>query len=182
MTPLRPPPDGEGGGRARRNGHPADAVDVMVTAIEIAPAPPPGLNSANQDDWLELWSSPMRKTISTTDLPALRRLFTLRNLSDQLHQELAHNPTVPGSQDQPVANPAGKMAIAVDGEIRQLEDRFGFTPKARLHIGVRIGDVAEAMKRNPEAFGHEPQEDSRRADPRVADAIPAASEPRGRRR
>jgi hypothetical protein len=44
-----------------------------------------------------------------------------------------------------VLNPLLKHVAALDGEIRQLEDRFGLTPLARLRLGVTFGEAHRSL-------------------------------------
>lgn len=79
---------------------------------------------------------------TVADQQALARLAQLEALQDQV---LAGNLslTVPGSQGQPVANPAYRYIIDLHTQIEKLYQRFGMTPSARAGIDVpkRAGDA-----------------------------------------
>ena len=52
---------------------------------------------------------------------------------------------VEGSQGQPRANPLYKQVQEFQAEARQLEDRFGLSPKARLALGISMVEAAMSM-------------------------------------
>lgn len=158
--------------RARRNHVPTLEVQVADDDHVVVPAEPAGLTPEIQAQWVDLWSTPLARYFATSDLPALRRLFVLRSEAAEAHEEFERNPMILGSKEQEVINPIGAHALACDRAITELEDRFGLTPKARLALGVKFGEAVEARRRNPAEFGQ--QEMPPRADPRLADAVPAA--------
>jgi hypothetical protein len=50
-----------------------------------------------------------------------------------------------GSQGQYVLNPLYRQMVTLETEIRNLEDRFGLSPMARLKLGVTFGDAARSL-------------------------------------
>jgi P27 family predicted phage terminase small subunit len=80
-----------------------------------------------------------------TDLPALSRLFLLRDQRDRFAAEVDREPLVEGSQGQRVANPLARLVSTADSEIRQLEDRFGLSPQARFRLGISLVEATKAM-------------------------------------
>jgi hypothetical protein len=50
-----------------------------------------------------------------------------------------------GSQGQLVLHPLTKYVAQLDGEIRQLEDRFGLNPKARIALGLELTKARRSL-------------------------------------
>lgn len=98
--------------------------------------------------WAELWSSPLAGLIRPTDLPALRRLFDLRNRLIWAYDAYDENPTTTGSMGQSVLSPFAAEAHRLEAEIEKLEDRFGLTPLARLRLGVTFEEGVSLASRN----------------------------------
>jgi hypothetical protein len=160
--------------RARRNVKPS--LEVLPVAGP-PPAAPANLVPAVAGPWVDLWASPIASTIAPTDLPALERLFALRDEQARCRDLARADPLVFGAQGQVVANPAAKQALALEPAIAALEDRFALNPKARLALGIRMGQAADAAQRHPDLFAGV-QEPDPRADPRLAVPVPAAADPR----
>jgi len=83
---------------------------------------------------------------TVADQQALARLAQLEALQDQvLSGDLSL--TVPGSQGQPVANPAYRYVIDLHTQIEKLYQRFGMTPSARAGINIPDqGDYSDPME------------------------------------
>jgi hypothetical protein len=125
--------------------------------------------------WDELWLSPLAQLIASTDMPALRRLWSLRERQAQYLDELDSSLFDEGSNGQTVANPALAAAMQLEKAIAALEDRFAQTVKARQNTGIRMGALADVARRHPELLTKEP---TARADPRFPDADAGAADPR----
>jgi hypothetical protein len=139
-----------------------DVAAQLVPASTTVPAPPAGLDAERQAEWADLWSTQLRTVIATTSVPALRRLFTLRQESADAHRDCSDSPLVEGSQEQLVLNPRCRQATELDKEIRQLEDRFGLNPQAFLKLGLASLAAEEAAAR----AGQTPPSPTPRPDPR----------------
>ncbi len=116
--------------------------------------PMPAPMSEWRDDvtaaWLELWSTSLAKHFQSTDVPSLRRLFTLRSrLVDALANADAE-PMITGSTGQSILSPWFAEAHRIEGEVERLEDRFGLTPQARLRLGVTLEEGLSLAARNRE--------------------------------
>ena len=94
---------------------------------------------------------------------------TLLHLVEQgqasVERAARRNRLVAGSKEQPVLSPLLGYVLSLDAEIRQLEDRFGLTPRARLQLGVTFGEAHRSLAELNAAFMEEQTLDD---DPRHA--------------
>jgi P27 family predicted phage terminase small subunit len=82
---------------------------------------------------------------TAADLPALRRLFLLRDERERARRKLINGAaTVTGSKGQPVAHPLTARLAGLDVEIRHLEVQFGLTPAARARLGLALEEVKKS--------------------------------------
>ncbi len=131
--------------RQRRNERAVlSAVPIDLRPVN-APEPPAGLSVASRAAWGRLWASPLARAFAESDLPALERLFLLRNERDRSFRAAGRSRLVAGSQGQPVLSPLLGYVASLDAEIRQLEDRFGLSPRARLQLGVTLGEATRSL-------------------------------------
>ncbi len=100
--------------------------------------------------WLDLWSTSLAQHFQSTDVPALRRLFTLRSRLEDALASADETPVVAGSTGQPTLSPWFAEAHRLEAEIERLEDRFGLTPQARLRLGVTLEEGLSLAARNRE--------------------------------
>lgn len=111
----------------------------MIEGVnQLTPGSPSGLLAVHRDEWDRLWSSPLASSFAESDVPALERLFQLRDEALRHQRAGRKRPTVFGSQGQEVLNPVLRQRDALLGEIRQLEDRFGLSPRSRLQLGITL--------------------------------------------
>lgn len=135
MPPMPKPPE-------RRQGrHRVDVGPIPSSPAFAPPQPPPGLSSPLRGEWERLWSAPLAATFTTSDLPALERLFTLRDEAQRHQRAAKRTPTIEGSKGQDVLNPRLRQRDALLAEIRQLEDRFGLSPRSRLQLGITLSEA-----------------------------------------
>ena len=118
----------------------------VVKRLEDAPVVPEGLLPEVELWWESFWLSPVAEaTYSGTDLPALERLAGLYDLRERARRSVAEFLLVEGSQKQKVLNPLVRAMVPWDNEIRQLEDRFGLNPKARIQLGIQLGQARATL-------------------------------------
>jgi P27 family predicted phage terminase small subunit len=133
--------------RQRRNS--AKNLDVVPEAAGLpeVPAPPAGLLKSVRDRWAAYWASPVAQLADpVSDLPALERLYRLYDDLERSHTAVRkQGHMVRGYRDQTVMNPLLKHMQLVQAEVRQLEDRFGLSPRARLSLGVTLGEAAKSL-------------------------------------
>ena len=136
------PPPKHGG---RRSSSSSKALE-LAPAPTATPDPPAGLLKKTRDQWVAFWSSDVAGVVaSATDMPALERLFTLYDERERYSRAVKKSPLVTGSKGQMVLNPLSRQVGALDPEIRQLEDRFGLTPMARLKLGIKLGAARRTL-------------------------------------
>ncbi len=154
--PAKKKPD-----RVRRNV--PKVVDLAEYQQRETPKPPYTLvYKASKEWWAQFWQSKV-STLATTesDYQAVARLATLYELAEQASRSVRKNPLVKGSQGQWVENPLGKSMSRYHAEIRQLEDRFGLSPRSRMALNISFGqahrELEELLDRTTDS--DEPAED-----------------------
>jgi hypothetical protein len=130
------PPDPKPPSRRRRR-NPVPGEGQLPAQGRTTPAPPLAKGFAwlewTREYWATIWASPMATRWTDYDVPALTRLAMLqqRALIDDDRKVL--------------------------GEVRQLEDRFGLSPRGRRLLGWEI--VGETSSPT-ETTGHEASDDA----------------------
>lgn len=130
--------------RQRRNHRDIGEI-VPIESARLIPNHPPGLLAITKAAWESFWTTPLAQIITDADLPALHRLFDLYDELDRIWRAAKKHRIVTGSQGQDVLNPLYKQSDSLRNEIRQLEDRFGLTPMARLKLGVKFGEAKRSL-------------------------------------
>lgn len=135
MPPTRKPAE------QRQNRVTKDVV-VPLRSGSVMPEPEGGWRSATADRWAEFWGSKLAANVEDSDHGALRRLFRLYDELERLWEAVEETGrVVDGSQGQPRPNPLFKQIETFQAEARQLEDRFGLSPKSRLQLGITFADA-----------------------------------------
>jgi len=125
---------------SRRQGRATADVGELVAAVSAVPAADPEWRPVTVERWNEFFSSQVASQVDVSDRGALRRLFRLYDEIDRLWEAVeATGRVVEGSQGQPRPNPLYKQVSEFQAEARQLEDRFGLSPRARLQLGIALG-------------------------------------------
>jgi len=118
----------------------ADAGLVPVVSSAPAPAADQSWREATVEQWVAFWRSGLASQVEPSDVPALRRLFWLTDEIARCRDAIEETGrVVAGSQGQPRPNPLYKQVQEFQAEARQLEDRFGLSPRARLQLGIALG-------------------------------------------
>ena len=96
--------------------------------------------------WEDFWNSDLASAIDTkSDQSAVYRLATLIDERERIYKQAKKDRLVVGSQGQVVLNPLYSAMLKLDAEIRQLEDRIGMNPKARVSLGISIGQAKKTL-------------------------------------
>ena len=119
-------------------------ADVGLVPVEassrVTPTADLSWRESTTEHWVGFWSSPLASQVEPSDVPALRRLFWLYDELGRMREALEETGrVVAGSQGQPRPNPLYKQISELQSEARQLEDRFGLSPRSRLQLGIALG-------------------------------------------
>ena len=96
--------------------------------------------------WEDFWNSDLACAVDTkSDQSAVYRLATLIDERERVYKQAKKERLVVGSQGQVVLNPLYSAMLKLDAEIRQLEDRIGMNPKARVSLGISIGQAKKSL-------------------------------------
>ena len=96
--------------------------------------------------WEDFWNSDLASAVDTkSDQSAVYRLATLIDERERVNKQAKKERLVVGSQGQVVLNPLYSAMLKLDAEIRQLEDRIGMNPKARVSLGISIGQAKKSL-------------------------------------
>jgi hypothetical protein len=136
--PRLPKPD-----ERRQSRRQPAALALLPQTNQPPPDPDPAWTQTVQNAWHTAWADPISAGWQPSDQPALRRLFDLRDLVEHLDMIIGAEPIVEGSKGQQRPNPVAGMADRIRAEIRQLEDRFGLNPKAKIQLGATSHAVSE---------------------------------------
>lgn len=140
--------------RQRRNTADVGKVSALPVRVAAGIMPPADLSWPDelQQAWSEFWSSPLAgpAILKPTDVPALRRLFDLRARLVHADEQFDLEPLVVGSTGQSVMSPWAAERHRLLAAIEKLEDRFGFSPMARLRLGVTFEEGVSLAGRNAE--------------------------------
>lgn len=157
---------------ARQRRNTPRALELVAAAREVAevvpivvPPAPAGLLKKTTERWAKFWTSSVAALVDrTSDMPALERLFELYDDADRYRAAIRKSPMVSGSQGQMVRNPFVKDLKDCQGEVRQLEDRFGLSPRARLGLNLTLGNTAKTLADLNADFAGGADDDDPRAD------------------
>jgi P27 family predicted phage terminase small subunit len=120
---------------------------VVVRAETQPVAADPNWREPTVESWVAFWSSPLAQQVQPSDYGALLRLWWCYD--EVLRARDAIETTgrvVAGSQGQPRPNPLYKLVSELQAEARQLEDRFGLSPMARLKLGIVFADAQQSLE------------------------------------
>ena len=96
--------------------------------------------------WEDFWNSDLATAIDEkSDQSAIYRLATLIDERERIYKQAKKDRLVVGSQGQVVLNPLYSAMLKLDAEIRQLEDRMGMNAKARVSLGISIGQAKKTL-------------------------------------
>jgi len=147
-------------------------VGIVPSTLRV-PDPPADWLAESKAEWQGFWTSPLSSALlPVTDEPAVRRLFGLRDERERMMRGIRKARLVPGARGQPRANPLYAQLASFDSEIRQLEDRIGLTPQARLKLGISLGEAQRSLAQIAEAVNGD--DSAAAADVLLAFAGPSA--------
>ena len=140
MSAKKPPEKRQGRGTSDAGLLPRGGGQAVV------PQPDSAWAVGTVERWQDFWTSPLSQQVEASDHGALRRLFWLYDEVERLIDAIGQTGrVVAGSTGQPRANPLYKQVQEFQAEARQLEDRFGLSPKARLSLGITFAEAASSL-------------------------------------
>jgi hypothetical protein len=120
----------------------------VVLGPPITPPPLPGRPlRVTQEGWEQFWASPQAAHVLPAHLPALMRLFSLRDQRERFAREGLRDSVGTGSTGQLVLSPLVKHLPVLDAAILALEDRFGLSPKHSIALSEGFDDASAAAAR-----------------------------------
>lgn len=120
----------------------------LLVVREDFPTPVPRQTwlAATKASWAAYWASDLALPIREAQIPMVDRLFALRDERERSYAALAKGKRlVDGSKGQPVLNPLIEYVAKCDGEIRQLEDRLGLSPRSMAALGQGFAKAAKSL-------------------------------------
>ena len=150
----------------RRQGHRARAGNTpplaLVRGSQKPPPPCPGnLLKRSQAEWVRLWKLPISIIWDGGDRLVCERMIRLKDEEYRIARAIARRRVVKGSRGQSVQNPLMRRQESLWTEIRQLEDRLGLSPRARLQLGIALGDAYKSLDQLNAGIGADDGEDPR---------------------
>lgn len=135
----------------------------VVQPSQLSAPPPKGALVTTKQAWTELMASDLASAFIDTDIPTLHRLYSLIDERERAYRAVRkQGRMIDGSQGQKVIHPLLKQISVFDGEIRQLEDRYGLSPAARLRLGIQFNTYRQSLKEMNDDLNSDADE----ADPR----------------
>jgi P27 family predicted phage terminase small subunit len=141
---------------SQRRGKAGTTRDIGLVPKQAPAEPPPPLPAklsgvtplaATKEAWQRLWESPVARVLDrTSDLGAVIRWAELLDERERAMRAFRKSRLVSGSMGQPTLNPLWQVIASIDKELRQLEDRIGLTPKARLQLGITLAEAGRSIE------------------------------------
>lgn len=131
-----------------RAGHRAAPAVLGDAGALAAPEPPDRVPAALHDRWRGVWTSPVARVLDpVSDLEPMTRLFELYGLDSDMHEAVRRQLTwLRDDPELPFDPQFARVRLAVAGEIRQLEQTLGITPRGRLVIGAAVMAAGKAQQ------------------------------------
>lgn len=123
-------------------------LSVVPAAMAKAPEPDKAWLSRTKTEWALFWGSEVASLVDGPGEIGLRRLFELVDERHRVRRALAkEDRVVVGSTGQPTLHPLVKDLRALEANILQLEDRYGFSARAKLNIGVQVVQARQSLEK-----------------------------------
>ncbi len=157
--------------RQRRNREPQLEVHTGVPDIQpsqlpaVRPEMPPypkAILKVTRERWAAYWSHEVSTVACEVDLPMVERLHRRYDERERAYREIRKvGRLTKGSQGQIILHPLLKYINECEQEIRQLEDRLGLSPAARLRMGAALAGAKRTLDDVNGSLGNTDQEDPR---------------------
>jgi P27 family predicted phage terminase small subunit len=158
-------------------GHRKHAPRTVISIVPQGPKAPriPAANKAwspaIRSQWRALWKDPLSGSFAATDMPALHRLFWMRDRWLRAMILTEESITVKGSVGQIRLHPLADYCSKLAADIIRLETELGLTPMARARLGITIGEAMDSLDEINAKWskvGEQPSTAEGPADPRLA--------------
>ena len=137
--------------RQRRNVRPVLAVHQGAHLVE-PPKPRRGWLKRTREAWKTWWVSDLAQVAAPTDLPALERMFCLRDEAERALRDYRRGRWAVSAKGQMIVNPFGKMWLALSKEAGALEDRMAGSLRARVQTGLAVAKAQQTMEERNRAL------------------------------
>lgn len=153
--------------RQRRNHSPSLEIhtgsDLPVVQSEVPPYPT-SLLKVTKLLWDTYWRSGVSDVAGEVDLPIVERLHRRYDERERACRAIRKKDVgrlTKGSQGQLILHPLLKYIDNCEAEIRQLEDRLGLSPNARLKMGATLAGAKRTLDEVNNSLTDADQEDPR---------------------
>jgi P27 family predicted phage terminase small subunit len=126
---------------------------------------PTNLLPATRRMWREVWDSPASNRVGSHHLPAIGRLFRLRDQFERAAAVMDAAMMVKGSLNQIRVNPAADYMTKLAAAIDRLENELGLTPMSEARLGLVVGQAEMTLEELNAAVSRNLAADE---DPRLA--------------
>lgn len=157
--------------RQRRNREPHLEVHAGVPDIQppnlpaVRPEMPPypkSILKVTRERWAAYWQHEVSAVACVVDLPMVERLHRRCDERERAYREIRKvGRLTKGSQGQLILHPLLKYINECEQEIRQLEDRLGLSPAARLRMGAVMAGAKRGLDQVNSSLETTDQEDPR---------------------
>jgi P27 family predicted phage terminase small subunit len=160
------------GRRQRRNRQPhlevhtgavPDIQSSNLPAVRSEMPPyPKSILKVTKGLWRTYWQSEVSVVAGAVDMPVVERLHRRYDERERAYREVRKSGRLAiGSQGQKILHPLLKYIDQCEQEIRQLEDRLGLSPHARLRMGAVMAGAKRTLEAVNEGLDKADEEDPR---------------------
>ena len=162
-------PNPKSSARRQRQNRPRLEVHTGVPDIQPPQLPavrsemppyPKSILKVTKERWAIYWRSEVSAVAGEVDLPVVERLHRRYDERERAFREVKKDGRLShGSQGQLVLHPLLKYIDQCELEIRQLEDRLGLSPQARLRMGATLAGAKRSLEQvNQSMDGADPED------------------------
>ena len=143
------------GRRQRRNRQPhlevhtGNVPDIRPPLPAVRSEMPPypkSILKVTKERWAAYWQHEVSTVACVVDMPVIERLHRRYDERERSYREIRKiGRLTKGSQGQIILHPLLKYIDQCEQEIRQLEDRLGLSPAARLRMGAALAGAKRTL-------------------------------------
>ena len=128
------------------------------------PPYPKSILKVTKQRWAIYWQHEVSAVACQVDLPMVERLFRRYDECERAYRAIRKKDIgrlAVGSQGQQILHPLLKYIDQCEQEARQLEDRLGLSPNARLRMGATLAGAKRTLEQVNTSLDGADQEDPR---------------------